>query len=143
MKLDEFERKLGAVADDKLLKMLEAARRDGPEVAANLIEGEAKHCGLILAGAAVSSEADERVRSAFAAGMEDRPMHSEPMAPFQEPAPAEAAPEAGVKPGEPSPGAWLNDELNKSRVPGLVKVLFYVGILGGLVAAVYKFLILK
>ena len=140
MKLDEFERKLGAVADDKLLKMLDSARRDGPEVAANLIEGEARRRGLLLAGASVSSEADERVRSAFV-GMDDRPTALETMAPYREEAALAVSPEAGSPAaGEPSPGAWLTEELSKSRVPGSVKLILYLIVLGGLVAGAYLFL---
>jgi hypothetical protein len=158
MKLDEFERKLASVADDKLLKMLRAARLDGPDVAAKLIEAEAARRGLDLpekassdsgatqepgasdpgfSEASSSPDADARVRSAFA-GL-DRPLAAEgsdmrldfsAAEPASQPAPA----------ASPSPGAWLNDEMSKSRVPIAVKVVFYLGALGGLVAVLFKFL---
>lgn len=154
MKLDEFERKLATVADDKLLKMLGAARVDGPEVAERLIEAEAMRRGLEFPGkekpasgsastfvpltGPASPEADARVRSAFAGldrplseGAEVAPLEFQPEAP---------APEGATAQGTESPGAWLNDELSKSRVPAFVKIIFYLGALGGLVAVLFKFL---
>jgi hypothetical protein len=164
MKLDEFERKLMLVPDTKLVKMLRAARVDGPDVAAKLIEGELDRRGLEVPGkpaepaplldtsasdpfsidamppadvpeGAPLPDADERVRSAFA-GM-DRPLSNEGQTGDEahvDFSPAEAGAAA------PSPGAWLHEEASKSRIPAAFKVILYLGMLGGLVALLFKFL---
>lgn len=140
MKLEEFERKLGSVLDDKLLKMLDTARRDGPDVAARLLEQEAKRRGLILSGNfPSSSDADARVRSAFAGLDRSEGPTPEPEPPPAEPGAAEAQ-GAQTPPGEPSPGAWLTEELSRSRFPAAVKVVLYLAALGALVGLLFKFL---
>jgi hypothetical protein len=141
MKLDEFANKLGTVGDDKLMKMLDAVRREGPEIALPLVEAEARRRGLVPVTpqrtqadaesdspvpTPMSAEADERVRSAFA-GLEKPLVHED--------APLEAPPQ-----GEPSPGAWLTEEMSKSRLPLPVKLVATLGALGGLVFFLFKYL---
>lgn len=141
MKLDEFERKLSTVSDDKLLKMLEAARRDGPEVAAKVLESEAVRRGLVFSESrpaheesgnmpVTSPEAAERVKSAFA-GMDE----------FQKSPPSdEPQVQAALAEGEPpaTQSAWLDEEV-KAGLPPLVKAVLFIAALGGVIGALFKF----
>jgi hypothetical protein len=143
MKISEFEDKLSTVPDAKLRQMLSASRASGPEVAVKLILNECKRRGM--------DGLDAPAEGAF-----DRAPGSETTAYPQEAAGyagADAPPDSlkeagregdsldgeGVDTGAPATAPdWLNEE-SKSGLPGAVKVLLVLVIIGGIAGAAWMF----
>ena len=135
MKISEFEAKLGTVSDERLFQMLAAGREQGPEVAVRLILAEFRKRGLSDPEAA-SAHADR------SEGMATSAYPKEVAGAFgsDAPAPSPVEPQT-AQPDSPAPALapeWLSEE-TKSGLPTAVKALLILLVIGGLLAAAWKF----
>lgn len=124
MKVSEFEAKLATVADARLRQMLMVSRRDGPEIAVQMVLAECRRRGMDGLESEDSADALERNGSQDA------------MAPDAQGAtgPADESMDA---PPATAPD-WLNEE-TKNGMPAAVKMLLVVLVLGGLAGAAWMF----
>ncbi len=117
MKVSEFEFKLTTVSDAKLLQMLSVCRRDGPDIALNLLETEAKKRGMEETEKAVETPVE----------LNDPLIESD----FKEPAPIDDA---------PPHSEWLQEESSATKVPTVAKAMLFVVGFGALLFTAYKLL---
>ena len=154
MKLSEFEERLTTISERKLRLMLEEGRRNGPEVAVNLILSEAARRGVDLEGGPASPEpADvplegfEPARSSVdgSRGFEDAPVEDgEPAEAVGAAATLEEAPafsESDSEGGAATKGAWLAEETSGGGLSGVAKALIALVVLAGAAGAVYYFVL--
>jgi hypothetical protein len=159
----EFEIKLTQVSDAKLLKMLEASRRDGPPIALKMILAEGKQRGLEefqepKPEKAMPGEANDRnsengvlekveMENEVATGIdpvtEAALLEAASLAIGQEgKAVLDESPKEDISSGAPSPELpnWLDEENKESKVPIFVKALLFLGGLGALIFGAYQFI---
>jgi hypothetical protein len=155
MKLSEFEERLATVSEKKLRLMLAEGRRNGPEVAVNLILAEAARRGVDLEGGDLSSEpADVPLE-----GFETSPSREDGSGGFEDASEDGGGPDAaeaavsddeaprsyepdGQPDGEDGPankGAWLAEETSGGGMSGMSKALIALIVLAGAAGAVYWF----
>ncbi len=115
----EFEAKLATVTDAKLLMMLAASRRDGPEIAVKMILSEAKSRGL----------------EDLEANLETAPAVPDVVEENDTDADAEIGEE--MPPTNPN---WLNEENGPKKMPMVAKAFLFLAALGALIVCALKFI---
>lgn len=141
MKVSEFEEKLTTVSDAKLIQMLSAGRRDGPDIAVKLILSEGHRRGLEGLDAENPPEETGKGTKAY-------PKHEHQGAASEYSTAGDShASEATGSEGAPTDGEapagsanWLSEETSASKVPAAIKVVLYIAALGGLVFGALKFI---
>ena len=120
MKESEFEEKIRDVSDGKLRRMLEKSRSDGPEIAVQLLLSEVGRRGLPDQGQSEGGLSEDaptvRVASPNAAAVANS--HQDFEAALQ------------AKTSIPQ-AEWIHEEATASRSFTLIKVILFLGALGG------------
>lgn len=140
MKLSEFEAKLATVSDAKLRQMLIMSRREGPEIAVQMVLAECRRRGMDDLEAADAMPSRKEGLPAVGFGSSAY-AHEQAGSLGTDASEVQAfsgsADESMDAPPATAPD-WLNEE-TKSGMPGAMKVLLVVIILGGLAGAAWMF----